>query len=237
MAICDRRRAAASCLVYDLEGTYMTDYFKKIRLRPFIVMLLGVATAGYGISLLRFSNLGTDPLTGMNLALSDLLGLGYPYVTLLVNLTFFIIELLWGREYIGIGTIVNAVLIGFYISAFYDLQYPFFGQIEQGGLPVRILMLIMGILVTGLGFSMYQQSRMGVSPYDSLSLILDMKFEKVPYFVFRIAGDVLCALACYLFGGKVMVGMVVTALGFGPVIQFFDGTVTRVLLGTEKQRG
>ena len=69
---------------------------------------------------------------------------------------------------------------------------------------------------------MYQLPKQGVAPYDSISLIMTERWPKIPYFWHRMSNDVLCALICYLTGGVVGIGTLVTAFGLGPVIHFFN---------------
>ena len=185
---------------------------------------------GLGIAFLRLANLGTDPFTGMNLALAALFGIYYPHMQIYVNLLFFGFEIAFGRKYLGAGTIVNAFLTGYFITFFFQILDPVPGFLSDGDLGYRILLLLIGLVVTSLGLSMYQQSLLGVAPFDSLSLILHERIPKIPYFVFRVSGDAFCVLVCFLAGGQLGIGMLVTAFGFGPIIQFFDGTLTKRLL-------
>ena len=60
----------------------------------------------------------TDPYSGMNLALANFLGIPYPTLQILVNVGFFIIQLLWGRSLLGPGTIANAFGLGPVIQLF-----------------------------------------------------------------------------------------------------------------------
>ena len=79
----------------------LRDYLNNISMRRVIVMLLGVVLTGWGIATFRLAALGTDPYSGMNLALADFLGIPYPTLQILVNIGFFIIQLLWGRALLG----------------------------------------------------------------------------------------------------------------------------------------
>ena len=45
-----------------------------------------------------------------------------------------------------------------------------------------------------------------------------------------MSNDVLCALICYLAGGVIGIGTLVTAFGLGPVILFFNRVFTGKLL-------
>ena len=92
-----------------------------------------------------------------------------------------------------------------------------------------------GVIITSLGISMYQLPKQGVAPYDSISLIMTEKWPKIPYFWCRVSNDAISALVCWLAGGIVGLGTLVSAFGFGPFVQFFDTHFTsKVLAKLEK---
>ncbi|MCR5716698.1 MAG: YitT family protein [Lachnospiraceae bacterium] len=211
-----------------LLSSLFQKYFRAPGLRNTIVMLFGVAITGLGIALFRLSNLGTDPYSGMTLAISALIGMSYPLFQILVNVVLFIVQLTVGRKYIGLGTIINAFFLAYFVSFFYWIFE--LCHFAPENLIVRLIVLFVGMCICSLGLSMYQQADQGVAPYDALALILHNYVQKVPYFFWRILCDALCALACFLGGGVLGVGTLLTAFGFGPFIQFFDRHVSRHLL-------
>ena len=78
--------------------------------------------------------------------------------------------------------------------------------------------------------SMYQQADLGVSPYDASSLILAERQSRFPYFWCRIFTDGICAVVCFVLGGIVGIGTVVTAFGFGPFVTFFNKLISDPLI-------
>lgn len=64
---------------------------------------------GLGSGLLKAINVGVDPYTAANIGISNLIGWDLGSYQLLSNLVLFIPMLVWGRKYIGIGSIVNMV--------------------------------------------------------------------------------------------------------------------------------
>ena len=105
---------------------------------------------------------------------------------------------------------------------------------KPGVLLTRISVMVIGVIICSLGVSMYQRPDVGVSPYDSLSLIMDKKLPKISYFWCRMSNDVICALVAYFAGGLVGIGTVIAAFGLGPIVHFFNIYVTDKLLKTEK---
>ena len=202
---------------------FLVSYFRRVGRKRVIASLLGNLLVAVGIALFKQSVLGNDPYTGMNMALADLLGIRFPLLQLGVNLAFFTIQLIWGRHLVGFGTVVNALLIGSLVDFFYKLSVSCFGL--PGSLLVKLLVMLIGMVICSFGLSLYQTADLGVSPYDAASLILDRKLTRIPYFWCRIFTDGLCALVCWLSGGIIGIGTLVTAFGFGPVIAFFNKLV------------
>ena len=85
------------------------------------------------------------------------------------------------------------------------------------------------LLGISLGVSLYQTADLGVAPYDYLSLGL-RDHTPFPYFGCRVFTDALCALLCWLLGGLVGLGTLLCAFCLGPFIQFFDGRFSRKVL-------
>ena len=199
---------------------FLASYFRRIGKKRVIACLLGNLLMAVGIALFKQSVLGNDPYTGMNMALADLFHLPFPLLQLGVNLLFFCIQLLFGRSLVGLGTVINATLIGSLVDCFYKLSVANFGL--PSSLGVKLLVMAIGMVICSFGLSLYQTADLGVSPYDAASLILDRKLRRIPYFWCRIFTDGLCALICWLTGGIIGIGTLVTAFGFGPVISFFN---------------
>lgn len=95
------------------------DYFRKLDRRRAVIMIIGNVFTGMGISIFKLSGLGNDPFSGMVMALSDCTGIQYAFFLILVNLVIFIAEITMGRELIGLGTAVNALLLGYIVTFFF----------------------------------------------------------------------------------------------------------------------
>ena len=90
----------------------MSEWIRKINWKYVIVMLIGNVILGLGIAIFKLSGLGNDPFSGMVMALSDRIGIDYPIFLIIVNMIIFVVEIIFGRKMIGLGTFVNALLLG-----------------------------------------------------------------------------------------------------------------------------
>lgn len=136
-------------------------------------------------------------------------------------------------NYIGIGIIVNMVLVG-YISDFFMLIFNSLLELSLS-LTIRIILLVIGLVMSSLGVAMYMHSNMGVAPYDAIPAIIEIKTnKKIPFNKGRIFIDFLAIFIGFLFGATVGIGTVVTACFMGPLIQYFkDFFEMRYLLKTD----
>ena len=74
-----------------------------------------------GIGIFKLAGLGTDPFSGMNMAVADMIGMAYGNFQLIVNIVLLIIEIAFGRRFLGIGTVVNAVCLAYITTFFYNI--------------------------------------------------------------------------------------------------------------------
>ena len=200
---------------------------RKPTARRVVGMVAGIVIIALGIALFKQSHLGNDSISALNMRLAELLGISLGTQNLCTNILFFLLEFWFGRKYIGLGTFVNGICIGYIVTAFYDPIHAHFG--DAPSLAVQLAWVIAAVLVTALGASLYQTADLGVAPYDYLSLGL-RDHTPFPYFGCRVFTDALCALLCWLLGGLVGLGTLLCAFCLGPFIQFFDGRFSRKVL-------
>ena len=159
----------------------MGEFLKNIYWKHVLIMCIGNVFAGMGIGIFKLAGLGTDPFSGMNMAVADMIGMAYGNFQLIVNIVLLIIELAFGRRFLGIGTVVNAVCLAYITTFFYNIYTGVFG-LELTALPIRLVALCVGVVICCLGLFRYQMPDEGVAPYDSLSLIMTERWPKIPYF-------------------------------------------------------
>lgn len=181
-----------------------------------IAMFFGVFLIGFGIAFLRGSDFGADPFTCMNLGISNSLGISLGVFQLILNIFLFIIIVLCGKKYIGIGMIANMTLVGF-ISDFFTKF------ISNGDIfIVKIIYILIGVVVVCLGVSIYSSANLGVAPYDAFGWVVeDLTNTKVSFKVTRIVTDIICIIIGIFFNSVVGMNTIIMAFFTGPLVQFF----------------
>ena len=208
----------------------ITHFTQNLTYRKAVAAVLGNVIIGVSVAGLAYSLMGNDPFTAMNMAISDGLGVGLGTYQLIVNFLLLIIQLIWGRNYIGFGSIVNMCFAGYVIEfTGYGLN-TLFGDSSQYTFLQRLIIMLISLVVVSFGVSMYQTASLGVSPYDFLALGLTDHLQK-PYFVIRVGTDVSCVLVILIavFSGFITwnlshlgIGTICVAFFLGPLVNAFN---------------
>lgn len=181
-----------------------------------IFVILGTIIIAFGISLFVRSEFGTDPFTCLNMGISSLTGISFGSCQLVMNLILFVFQLIFGRKDVGIGSLINAIFIG-YLVDFFDFLYIF---LPEKSLVEQILLMIIGMIVIGYGVAMYMEANMGISPYDSLGVILSDKLKK-PYSIMRMVQDITSVVIGFILGGTFGIATILMAFLLGPIITHY----------------
>jgi uncharacterized membrane protein YczE len=120
------------------------------------------------------------------------------------------------RQRPGVGTILNALEIGFVVN----LTKPLIGEPDQ--LIIRALMVVAGVLVIGLGSALYIGAGLGSGPRDGLMLGLSkysIKGRQISIRVARTVVELTVMVAGLFLGGSIGIGTLIFMFGIGPLVQ------------------
>ncbi len=202
-------------------------YKGKYGMRKIIMMLVSVLLMGFGVSVFSLSDLGVDPFTAMNMAVSSKLHIGFGFYQMLVNTALLVVVAFCSKKLINLGTIFNMIGVG-YVCEFFTGIYDRFIPAPEA-LPVKLLLMVTGVLLLSLAASLYFTASLGVAPYDAMGFVLNEK-SKLQYKWCRVITDVICTAVAFAFSGPVGAGTVVTAFCMGPIVSFFNKNVSEKLL-------
>ncbi|MGN0132690.1 MAG: YitT family protein [Lachnospiraceae bacterium] len=210
---------------------------KKFTLKKACAVVLGNLILGTGAAALRISQMGNDPYTAANMAISDGLHMSLGTYQLIVNLVIFIVQLAIGRKYIGFGTVINLFFLGYII----EYAGKFMESIpiipNNASLWMKLLFMIVALLLLSFGVAMYQTAELGVSPYDYLPFGMTDHLP-IPYFFNRMITDGICVVVILVavFSGFISwenshlgIGTILGAFCLGPFINFFSKHIRKFL--------
>ena len=176
-------------------------------------LLAGIVLLGVGIAPVLDAELGVAPWDVLHQGLSELTGLSFGLVVVLVGL---VVLLAWIplKQRAGIGTIINTLTVGFIVNGTLDLLP------EVHNLAVRWAMLLGGLVVTAFGMALYIGAGLGPGPRDGLMTGLVVRTGRSVRLV-RSVIEVTVLTVGWLLGGTVGIGTVMYAFGIGPLVQLF----------------
>ncbi len=206
-------------------------------LKRCIMTVLGIILIGICVGSYRLSAFGVDAFTCMNLGISGFLHMSFGTEQLIMNGLILIAVFFTVRQCIGIGTIINMVGVG-YMADFICWIFQDVLEITMT-LPLRILALIVGSLLAGIGVALYMAAEMGIAPYDSVAIIIEKETKgRIPFQKARVLSDVTVVIVgvvfCLLSHGElgliIGIGTIFNALFNGPLIQFFKTHLAEPIL-------
>ena len=177
--------------------------------------ITGLAFFGFGITLFIRANLGLAPWDIFHKGLSEKLDVS---IGLVIEGVGLLLLLLWIplRQRPGVGTILNALEIGFVVN----LTKPLIGEPDQ--LVIRALMVLAGVLVIAMGSALYIGAGLGSGPRDGLMLGLSKRSIAGRQISIRLARTVIeltVMVAGLLLGGSIGIGTLIFMFGIGPLVQ------------------
>lgn len=180
--------------------------------RRIVQLLVGLVLFGIGIAMMLQSGLGLPPWDVLHQGLTEQFGLSVGVWSIIIS---FVVLLAWIplRERYGIGTVLNAIIIGVVIDAA-ALVIPEPGQLVWDG-----LMNLAGIVLIGLASGMYIGANLGPGPRDGLMTAIARRGPSIR--VTRWGIEIAVLIAGILLGGTFGVGTIAFALLIGPIVQFF----------------
>ncbi len=196
----------------------------KSYLLRIIQLIWGLFLYSFGCVIIIRANVGYGSWDVFHAGVSRVTGISIGSVSILTGITIGIIVFILGEK-LGLGTILNMILIG----AFLDLIL-FLNIIPlSSSFLMSIIMLIISLVILALATYFYMAAGFGAGPRDSLMVALT-RMTGLPIGVCRGGLEVLVVFIGWRLGGMVGIGTLLTAGTIGFWIQMvfklfkFDAT-------------
>ena len=175
-----------------------------------IFLLVGLSIFGFGHAILFGSNFGVSPwmVLAQGLAIQFEIGIGLSIIFVSFGVLFFWIPL---KEKPGIGTFINF----FVVAAVIEITLPYIPY--QTDISLKLLQVFLGIMVIGIGGSIYLIANLGPGPRDGLMTGISKK-TKIPMAYVRNLLEISVVIIGWSLGGTAGVGTLIFAIMIGPVI-------------------
>ena len=187
---------------------------KSLNLKPKISTLFflcfGLILFGLGEGLLIVSSMGNSPWTVLAEGVYLDVGFSIGLITILISVVVLLFWLPLNQKP-GIGTILNAIIIGLMI----DICIRFVPVPEN--YISQLILAIVAVLTVGLGGGIYLIANLGPGPRDGLMIGLQKK-TNLPIAAVRAFLEISVMSIGWYLGGTVGVGTLLFAFGVGPSV-------------------
>ena len=182
----------------------------KPKLLTFFFLCFGLVLFGLGEGLLIVSAVGASPWSVLAQGIYLNVGFSVGILTILISVGVLFLWLPLNQKP-GIGTILNALIIGLMI----DICIKFVPTPEN--YISQLLFAIMAVLTVGLGGGIYLVANLGAGPRDGLMIGLQQK-TNLPIAAVRAFLEITVMSIGWYLGGTVGVGTLLFAFGIGPAV-------------------
>jgi len=182
----------------------------KPKFSSIFFLVFGLILFGLGEGLLIVSFAGASPWSVLAQGISLNVNFSTGIITIFVSIG---VLLLWLplKQKPGIGTILNAIIIGLMIDVCINFVPTPENYINQ------VLLAIAAVLIVGLGGGIYLVANLGAGPRDGLMVGLQKK-TNLPIALVRGAIEITVMSVGWYLGGIVGLGTLLFAFGIGPAV-------------------
>ena len=180
-------------------------------LRRWSQLLSGLFLFGFSAAMMLRANIGVDPWMVFAEGFNVRWGFSFGWVIVISGLA---VLLIWIplRQRPGIGTILNALLVGPSMEVGLALVE------TPETLPQRIVLFASGLLMMGIASGLYIGARFGPGPRDGLMVGFNARFGW-PMWAVRTGVESTVLAIGWALGGTFGVGTIVFAVLIGPLAQ------------------
>jgi len=180
--------------------------------RRLVQLYLGLVLYGVSMAMQIRAGLGLDPWDVFHQGLAERTGWTFGTVTIVVGA---LVLVLWIplRQWPGIGTLSNVVVIGLAVDAALALMA------GPESLWARSALLVAGIVLNGVAGGCYIGAGLGPGPRDGLMTGLVRRTGGSVRLI-RTGIEVTVLLGGWVLGGTVGMGTVLYAVAIGPLVHF-----------------
>ncbi|ULT57863.1 membrane protein [Neobacillus drentensis] len=186
-----------------------------IRLLFFII---GLAIMTFGVCMtIKVADIGVGAWDALNVALTEKLGLSVGKWVMIDGVILVFVNALLVKRRPDIFSLMTIIVIGLLVDFWLDTVFSLF-QVDD--LPVKLVMLLLGILIIGFGASIYLQAKFPQSPIDNFMLAIKERFQ-VNLMAAKTIGEITALIPAFFLHGPISYGTLIITFTVGPAIQLF----------------
>lgn len=186
--------------------------------------LLGIIILSLGASLTIKANMGVGAWDALNVGLSRIYGLTVGSFVIIIGIILLFVNavLLKSRpDYMAVFTF-------FIIGSLIDLwMLVVFRNFEPNEFIIKLVTLVVGLLIIGLGVAIYLQPKFPLNPIDNFMMGVSKRLG-VSIVVAKTIGELIALVLALIVKGPIGFGTIIVTIGIGPSIQLFVPFIEKV---------
>lgn len=183
------------------------------RIKRSLLASAGLLLFSFGFYLQLAANIGLSPWTALNQGIANHLPLTFGQASIAVSVIIVVIDLVM-KENIGIGTLLDAFLVGWASDLFISLELvPY-----QTGFLSGLGVLVVGLVISCVAQWLYMLAALSCGPRDSLLVGLGKRLSRLPIGWVNIILNLAVSLVAFLLGGQIGLGTVIALFGTGIIM-------------------
>lgn len=190
----------------------------------FLFYIVGLFIISFGASLTIKANVGAGAWDALNVGLSRLTGLSVGTFVIIVGITLMFVNASIVKRRPDFFALFTIFILGPLIDFWMIVVL---GQFAPSQLLVKVLFLVLGLLIIGLGVAIYLQPKFPLNPIDNLMMSLNERFGiSIP--IAKTICEALALVLALLAKGPIGLGTFICLILIGPFIQLFVPTFEKL---------
>lgn len=175
---------------------------------------LGLIFYSFGLFLTVKANIGVAPWDVFALGFVNKLPITLGQATMMISIVVVIIDLLL-KEKIGIGTLLDALIVGSCLDIFEMMGIvPNMSTVWTG-----LIAMTIGLFIMALGQYFYMDAALCCGPRDTLLVGLGKLVPKIPIGAVLIVIEAVVLIIGWILGGQVGIGTLYSVVAAGAIMQ------------------
>jgi uncharacterized protein len=193
-------------------------------IKRLLFWLLGIIILSLGASLTIKANMGVGAWDALNVGLSRIYGFTVGSFVIIIGIILLFVNavLLKSRpDYMAVFTF-------FIIGSLIDIwMLIVFRNFEPNEFMLKLVTLVIGLLIIGLGVAMYLQPKFPLNPIDNFMMGVSKRLN-VSLVVAKTIGELIALVLALIVKGPIGYGTIIVTIGIGPSIQLFVPFIEKV---------
>ena len=197
-------------------------YFSRLNIRSYIWRVItgqiALIIADFGLGAYYASGLGSDPSSVFNDGMHNILGCTYGEANTIWSWIFFAGIVLFMRDQLGIGALLDTVTAGPFIDLFEQMLSRLYPS-TSSPMYVRLLLVAVGCICFAGGTGIFIGTNIGIGPYNFPTMVFSRLLKK-DVNVGQLIADAIFFAVGWALGGVIGIGTVVGVLLQGFILDY-----------------